>query len=165
MTPGYSLVQGSLSNFSGPYFLHATAKRSEIETISCQRSSWESQTQYKVKHCREGLALTHFQCKLQLIRSQEYRLRLDREGWNEKLPFCWHNIYRFRTAWLGGELSPALQQKSKMQHIYWSIQASWIDSRGNKLSFKRDFCDQMHQIGSCVQCNFSWRNGCVKGAA
>lgn len=36
VTPGYSLVQGSLSNFSGPYFLHETAKRWEIETISCQ---------------------------------------------------------------------------------------------------------------------------------
>lgn len=67
MTPGYSLVQGSLSNLSGPYFLHATAKRSEIETISCQRSTWKSQTQHiyidKGTRCREGLGLTHFQSK------------------------------------------------------------------------------------------------------
>lgn len=47
VTPGYSLVQGSLSNLFGPYFLHATAKRLKIETISCQRSTWESQTQCK----------------------------------------------------------------------------------------------------------------------
>lgn len=45
--PGYSRVQGSLSNLSGPYFLHETAKRSEIETISCQRSTLEAQTEHR----------------------------------------------------------------------------------------------------------------------
>lgn len=39
VTPGYSLVQGSLSNLSGLYFLHATAKRSEIETTTRQTST------------------------------------------------------------------------------------------------------------------------------
>lgn len=56
MTPGYSLVQGSLSNLSGPYFLHATAKRSEIETISCQRSTKESQTQFRSSQTIQGSA-------------------------------------------------------------------------------------------------------------
>lgn len=45
--PRYSLVRRPLSNLSGPYFLHETAKRWEIGTISCQRSRLEAQTEHR----------------------------------------------------------------------------------------------------------------------
>lgn len=87
--PGYSRVQGSLSNLSGPYFLHETAKRSEIETISCQRSTLEAQTEHRwgdTLWWRAGWTPTSSpRCSVTLTisRANELKVAFKRSGWWE----------------------------------------------------------------------------------
>lgn len=87
--PGYSRVQGSLSNLSGPYFLHETAKRSEIETISCQRSTLEAQTEHRwddTLRWRAGSTWTSGPCSSVTViiwRANELKVAFKRSGWRE----------------------------------------------------------------------------------
>lgn len=112
MTPGYSLVQGSLSNFSGPYFLHATAKRSEIETISCQRSSWETQTQQSETVWGSSRTDSTSNQYRQLLSPQTHWLTLSGPRWKERASFY---LVKEVLVWrrVNGRGGEALQQEAK----------------------------------------------------
>lgn len=121
MTPGYSLVQGSLSNLSGPYFLHATAKRLEIETISYQRSTWESQTQLRWSAILQRRAETN-SLPVQTMQDTD-NVENEQTVIVSSTTHClllanYLQIFVKCIDWLECESTPALQQKANRQHGY-----------------------------------------------
>lgn len=92
--PRYSCVQGSLSNLSGPYSLHQTATRWEVETISCQRSTLEAQTEHRWGDTRWRRVGSNWTAGPRCSSLQEpisWRLHVDMLA---DLKFSWPKLFR-----------------------------------------------------------------------